>query len=96
MKFFFHFRSSTSESETAGGQSEESCATTFSTSPGDAPKVVGHAPHHQSQPIRINIQGSSPVCDRFPDFRTQRYCVFAENCVKQVVSEESFVKKSSV
>jgi len=65
--------SSTSESDTGGGQSEESCATTFSTSPMDAPKVVGGgAPHHQSQPIKINIQGSSPVNDRFPDFRTQR------------------------
>ena len=74
LTLLYFSRSSTSDSETAG-QSEESCTTTFSTSPSDgnlfrAPLNV--APHHQSQPIKINIQGSSPDADNFYD-KASRY-----------------------
>ncbi|XP_045203986.2 autophagy-related protein 13-like [Mercenaria mercenaria] len=60
-------RQSTCDSDT--GQSEESCTTTFSTSPcGESLRTKGSpASHHQSQPIKINLQGSSPVTDKFPD-----------------------------
>ncbi|WAQ98757.1 ATG13-like protein, partial [Mya arenaria] len=64
--------SSTSDSDTGGGHSEESCTTTFSTSPCDAPRSLeSPAPHHQSQPIKIQIKPTSPPADTFLDFRTQ-------------------------
>ena len=68
------FRQSTGDSDSTG-QSEESCTTTFSTSPCGEPLRTKGSPasHHQSQPIKINIQGSSPVTDKFPDLRPQRY-----------------------
>lgn len=71
--FISCYRPSTSDSDTTG-QSEESCTTMFSTSPCDVPKATGKpAPHHQSQPIKINVQHSSPVLERLPEFKTQRY-----------------------
>lgn len=65
-------RQSVSDTD-SGGQTEESCTTTFSTSPCDyTPRGPGSpAPHHQSQPIKINVVGTSPVHDRYPDFKTQ-------------------------
>lgn len=65
-------RQSTSDTDSAG-QSEESCTTTFSTSPCDliSRGPNSPAPHHQSQPIKINLLATSPLQDRFPDFKTQ-------------------------
>ncbi|XP_052276973.1 autophagy-related protein 13-like isoform X2 [Dreissena polymorpha] len=71
---FGHKRESILDSDSSGLHSEEYCKTTFSTSPCESPRIIGAdnvVPHHQSQPIKIHLPGSSPVGDRFPDFKTQ-------------------------
>lgn len=66
-------RESSSSSLDTAGQSEESCNTTFSASPPDAPnnRIGANPSHHQSQPIKINVQTSSPEVDNANDIRAQ-------------------------
>lgn len=66
-------RESSSTSLDTAGQSEESCNTTFSASPPDAPnnRMGANHSHYQSQPIRINVQNSSPEVENVNDVRAQ-------------------------
>lgn len=66
-------RESSSSSLDTAGQSEESCNTTFSASPPDAPnsRIGANPSHHQSQPIKINVQNSSPEVENVNDIRAQ-------------------------
>lgn len=67
-------RESSSSSLDTAGQSEESCNTTFSTSPSDVTnsRIGGANPtHHQSQPIKINVQNLSPEVENADDIRAQ-------------------------
>ena len=70
-----YYRESSSSSLDTAGQSEESCNTTFSTSPSDVTnsRIGGANPtHHQSQPIKINVQNLSPEVENVEDIRAQR------------------------